>query len=247
VERALIIPASPSEILSREINLRPGLKRALVTGWLSMYMDLGFVHVLSRVSWVEFSFAASASGAAFSLRSMENDPLIPLLLSASKESLRKLTLNGFSFPLETLRDLLEPFKSNLRCLKLGNCKIRICRLTADTITLENLMELDLVGTEVCLGISAKADGFVFRGPVLDVPSLQHLNMGYRERDFRIPFLPKKEVLSWVQLLFPPRGLETLQVNCFVYLRAQFDVAAEMVVQGDFPKLQDVHFPIHHSI
>jgi hypothetical protein len=66
VERALTIPASPSEILSREINLHPGLKRALVTGWLSMYMDLGFVQVLSRVSWVEF--------AAFSLRSMENNP-----------------------------------------------------------------------------------------------------------------------------------------------------------------------------
>jgi hypothetical protein len=165
--------------------------------------------------------------------------LIRLLLSASKESLRELTLNGFSFPLDTLRDLLEPL--HLRCLKLRDCNFRICRPTADTITLENLTELDLVGTEACLGILAKADGFVFRGPVLDVPSLWHLCMGYRERDSRNPFLPKKEVLSCAQLLSPPRCLETLQVTCFAYLIAMFDVAAEMVVQGDFPKLQDVHF------
>jgi hypothetical protein len=167
--------------------------------------------------------------------------LILLLLLASKESLRKLTLNGFSFPLETLRDLLEPFNLNLRCLKLGDCNIRICRPTADKITLENLMELDLVGTEACLGISAKADGFVLHGPMLNVSNLRHLNMGYRRRDLRDPFIPKKGLLSWAQLLSPPRCLETLQVNCFAYLHAPFDVAAEMVVQGDFPKLQDVHF------
>lgn len=195
-------------------------------------MDLGFVQVLSRVSWVEF--------AACSLSYMENDPLILLLLSALKESLRKLTLNGFSFPLDTLRDLLEPL--HLRCLKLRDSNIRtICRPTADTIMLENLMELDLVGTEVFLGILAKADGFVFRGPMLDVSNLRHLNMGYRRRDMRGPFFPETGVISWARLLSPPRCLETLQVNCFAYLIALFDVAAEMIAQGDFPNLRDIHF------
>jgi hypothetical protein len=135
------ISATPSQILSREMSMRPLLSslRLVTAGWPGT--DPGVLEALSGVSWKEVTFF-SATAEATSVS--ENDSLILPLLS-SKESLRGLSLNQCSLPSEILRELLGRL-SNLGSLKLGSCKIRNYQPTTTPLRLENLTELDVSGT-----------------------------------------------------------------------------------------------------
>jgi hypothetical protein len=151
--------------------LRPGLHN------LVMRCDLerGWVNALSRVSWVSSSSICMVKPKCKKHGLFQ---ILQLLYPSSIDSSRELNLTGFTFPLESLKEILEPL-SNLRSLKLCRCEICSCSDAAGPVTLKELAELDITGTRITQPNEAASEAGAdsARGVVFDFPKLRKLTMG----------------------------------------------------------------------
>jgi hypothetical protein len=205
-ESDLLQSSSQGDIFAREISLRPGLHN------LVMRCDLegGWVNALSRVSWVSSSFSVCMVKPECKKHGLSQ--ILQILYPTSNDSSGELNLTGFAFPLESLKEILEPL-SNLRSLKLCRCEIRSCSDAAGPVTLKELAELDITGTRITQPKEAASEAGAdsARGVVFDFPKVRKLTMGCGTE-----FVEKQswneQRLLWEQFPFP-RTLEIVKLDC----------------------------------
>jgi hypothetical protein len=226
--------------LAREIRLRPGLKNLVV-----LETDLAIAEALSRVSWVSCTLSGTETVPACSIHEVG---LSKFLFQASNDSLKELTLTGFSIEFESLQALLEPL-SQLRCLKVCKCEIQTCWPTWDavkSVELENLMELDLSGTlytrpdieETESGILVLA----VRSSVFKAPSLRYLTIG-RQKDDLSGNADCIDLFLWWELLPFPSTLEILQLDYWYgsrLLASLIETTTYKVSEAACPMLREIH-------
>lgn len=225
--------------LAREIRLRPCLKNLVV-----LETDLATAEDISRVSW---KFCTLSGAETIPACKIHEVGLSNFLFQASNDSLRELTLTGFSIEFESLQALLE-LLSQLRRLKGCNCEIRTCWPTWDavkSVELENLTELDLSGTLYTRPIYEETETGTLvpgvRGSVFKAPRLRYWTIGRQKDD-----LPRtadcRDLFLWWELLPFPSTLEILHLDYWYGcpLLASLIGTTDNLEEAACPMLREIH-------